>query len=244
MLKTVVFGSHGFLGEHLYNKLQSLGQQVIRGDREGNIPDKVAVLYDLASYGNLWGQNDLKEIERANVTRVGKLLSQTKMYDKAIVTSTSSVSMGHTTPYANAKRKLETIAEEYGAVIIRPYSIYGSGDYREHLIPKVFRSCLENEPMELDPSPTHDYIWVEDLVDLYIDPPSKLVEAGTGKGTTNGEVVRLIQKITGKIANITAIKKGLRAYDQPDWRAPMPVKENMVRLEDGLRKIYDRIHPH
>jgi nucleoside-diphosphate-sugar epimerase len=237
--KAIVFGSHGFVGEHLVKRLEK-DYEVLRGDREGNIPEKVEILYDVASYGNLWGQTDKELMLRVNVDRVGKLFHQNK-YIKAVITSSSSVTMKHPTQYAYTKAAAEDLALEFGATVIRPYTVYGSGDNEHHLIPTVFRSCLYNEPMELDPTPTHDYIYIDDLVESYIDPSSKLVEAGTGVATTNGEVVQLIQKITGKVATILRFRDGLRPYDSKEWKAPRPLKDNMIKLEEGLRKIYANI---
>lgn len=238
MKKALVTGSHGFLGSHLVSRLEQLNYQVIRGDREGNVPEPVDLLIDCASYGNLWGQDDQELITKVNIDRVIKLFGS-KMYKQAIYTSSSSVSMNQTTPYAESKRIGETIANYWGATIIRPYTIYGIGDNPKHLIPTAFRSCLKQEPMRLEPSSTHDYIWIDDLVDLYLDPPRKLVEAGTGIATTNGEVVGLIQRVSGKIANILDFKSESRSYDSLDWKAPEAIKENMVSLVEGLKRIYD-----
>lgn len=221
------------------SRLELLGHQVLLGDREGNIPEKVDVLYDLASYGNIYGQDDREQILKVNVERLRKLLNQKDMYDKAVITSTSSVTMMQTTDYALSKANAEDLAKQYGATIIRPYTIYGPGDNPKHLIPTIFRSCMRGDRMNLDSSGYHDYIYVDDLVDIYLDPPSKLVEAGTGTATSNLTIFLMIEEIVGHKANLDGYIYNSRTYDSKDWKAPKPIKENMIQLEEGLRRIYD-----
>ena len=211
------------MGSHLVSRLERTGHTVIRGDREGNVPESVDVLIDTASYGNLYGQDDELEIYRANVERVEKLL-KSKSYGKAVVTSTSSVHLQVPTVYSESKKEMEKVARQHGAVIIRPYSIFGIGDYENHLIPKLFDSTLHKESIDLSLSPVHDYIWVEDLVDLYINPTSYLIEAGTGIPTNNAEVALLVQHITGKKLNIHKLVAP-RDYDSYDWYCRKPLSK-------------------
>jgi nucleoside-diphosphate-sugar epimerase len=232
----LITGSHGFLGSHLVARLEALGHTVLRGDRDGNIPEEVDVLIDTASYGNLRGQDDELEIYKANVERVEKLLKSNK-YNAAVVTSTSSVHLEVQTPYSESKKMMEEMAKQYGAVIIRPYTIYGNGDYEGHLIPRLFASALHKEALDLSLSPVHDYIHVDDLVEQYLKPDGYLVEGGTGKPTSNAEVALLIQHITGKKLHIRKLIDPLE-YDSYDWYCRKPLS-NTIILEDGLRKIYD-----
>ena len=45
-----VSGSSGFIGRHLVKSLKELGYKVIKLDRDGNLPQQVDYIYDLASY--------------------------------------------------------------------------------------------------------------------------------------------------------------------------------------------------
>lgn len=225
------------MGSHLVSRLEASGHTVLRGDREGNISEPVDIIIDTASYGNLWGQNDVKEIYKANVERVKKLLNNSSKYKKVILTSTSSVNLPVQTPYSESKKRMEEIGQEYKATIIRPYTIYGIGDYKDHLIPKIFRSCLVKEPMNLAMAPVHDYVWVEDLVDLYISEPEGIIEFGTGVPAYNSSVVLLIEQITQGLAFIEKFEEA-RPYDAVNWFAEKQHNLATTMLMEGLVQIY------
>jgi len=212
------------LGQHLYNRLLSLGHQVLRGNREGEIPEKVDILYDVASYGNIWGQDDKMEMYRVNVERLGKILNQKKKYKQAVITSTSSVTMQHTTDYALSKAGAEEIASEYGATVMRPASVTGVGEQDQHLIPKLIDSCLNGTEMEFVPSPTHDFIDVTDVVSAYTfvaenweKCKGKTFQVSKNRSYSNEEVKYLIEQETGSKANVKIVDN-LRPYDSKDWK--------------------------
>lgn len=235
----------------MYTRLEQLGSTLTRGDREGNIPEEVDVVIDCASYGNLYGQIGWEKINYANFERVVNIINQEKKFKDIILTSSSSVTMGHLTDYANAKRDMEWFATEVAELedrltIIRPYTIYGPDDNPTHLIPTVFRSCLDKEPMKLDPIPTHDYIYVEDLVDVYLSNKKGLIEAGRGEAVSNGKIVKIIEGLTDRSANVTEYIENARPYDQQEWKAPEPIMgrlTHMVGIEAGLENIYRELKP-
>ena len=74
--------------------------------------------------------------------------------------------------------------------------------------------------MDLVPSPTHDFIDVEDLVDGILNLSSNqakgIFELGTGIKTSNEEVMELVQEATGKRANVNMVNQ-LRDYDNENW---------------------------
>ena len=128
--------------------------------------------------------------------------------------------------YSRTKKAAEEILlsymEKYDApiTIIRPLSVTGVGEQKEHLIPKLIDSCFSQIPMPFVPEPTHDFIDVDDLVDGIInlsDNKAKgIFELGTGIATSNMSVLKIIQKETGITPKINLVKS-LREYDNEKW---------------------------
>ena len=232
--------------------MEQQGYKVVRGDRQGSIPEPIDYIFDLATYGNLHYHKDKKQIWYANYYRVIDLvLNSHQDKPKAIIfTSTSSVTLPIQTEYSKSKREMELfVTQEHddkvldNYVIVRPYTVYGVGD-TEHLIPIVFDSCINGTEMDLDPTPTHDYIWVGDLVDNYIKIAQDIkyhngrtIEMGSGIATTNADIVKKIEKITGKKANIRKFTK-LRDYDTNKWVCSNNTW-GKTSLDKGLKRIYE-----
>ena len=75
--------------------------------------------------------------------------------------------------------------------------------------------------MNLAPTPVHDFIDVEDVVEGIINLSQHsargIYELGTGRETSNNEVKIIVEEITGKKANVNIVGE-LRDYDiDHDW---------------------------
>jgi nucleoside-diphosphate-sugar epimerase len=266
MAKILVTGSSGFLGTHLVDALQKRGDEVVKIPHKFlDDPLELEVLclfeepfdyiFHLAAYGNMIHQQEMTKIFMANLWGTFDLLKATKdiPYKAFINISTSSVNLPHQTMYSVTKRGAEELCKafvnEYAKPIvsIRPFSIYGPGEASHRFIPTVFRSCMNGEPMTLSPDGVHDWTYIDDMVKTMIGAAEAVamseifdtIECGTGVATTNRQVVDLIEKITGKKANITGV--GIpRAFDRGDWKAE-DVNKDFIQLEEGLQKYYDSI---
>jgi UDP-glucose 4-epimerase len=109
-----------------------------------------------------------------------------------------------------------------GSAVLRYFNASGaaldgsmgeSHDPETHLIPNAITAALQNKPFTLygddyetpDGSCIRDYIHVVDLIDAHILTLKKLEEqngeyiynVGTGKGSSNKEVVEMVKKISG-----------------------------------------------
>jgi len=205
-----VSGSHGFLGSHLVKRLPESIPIPRRAKAIGAPGDTV---YMCAAYGNKFQQKDVAEMVRVNIP--------TEVNGKAVYVSSSSVLLDHQTPYSRTKRAAEEVLLALGGhCIVRPFSITGVGEQEEHLIPTLIRSCLHGEEMDFVPWPEHDYIDVEDVVDAMLNLSDRegVFEVGTGIGTTNQQVLDMVEQATGKKANVRIVS-GLRPYDTGKWRA-------------------------
>jgi nucleoside-diphosphate-sugar epimerase len=205
-------------------------------DREGNLPKKVNLIYDLAAYGNLAGHESLPEMTyQANTQRVAKIINEiierSKLGKKIkfIYVSTSSVSLPTQTFYSASKKATEEMIKlavrDFGidAVIVRPYTVIGQGEHLEHLIPKLINSCMWGTEIPFVESPVHDFIDVEDFVDALITvskngKSGEVYEIGSGKQTTNLKIKKIVEKIVGYPAKVKVVKS-IRNYDTKTWKA-------------------------
>jgi UDP-glucose 4-epimerase len=221
-----ITGGSGFLGTNLLKKV-----------RATRVPHKSIItanykpfdyFYYLSTYGNMEYHKGSWEMMRANVMDLIYVLEHTKHIDyrSFVFISTSSVKLKRQTVYSRAKKAAEEILLSYmerydlPICIIRPYSITGRGEQEQHLIPTLIRSCREGELMNFVKEPTHDFINVEDVVDGIINLSENrargIFELGTGTSYSNDQIRILVEKATGKKANVNIVR-GLRDYDTDNW---------------------------
>src|SRR5258708_4385666 len=152
--KYLVTGSHGHIGSHLYDLLKSRDLNVVRGDRFGNVPSGINRIFDCASYGNKYEHSDINEIYVANVNRIFELLENSSNARSIVLISSSSVLLTNETPYSIAKKTMEKDVKEWVAlhdtpvIIVRPSTIVGVGEDRNHLIPKLIDSAFTGIEMD------------------------------------------------------------------------------------------------
>ncbi len=227
--KVYLTGSHGFVGSHLLEALKD--KEVIAIPHEEITSfnyQPFDYFFFLSSYGNLISQNEDEKILQANVIDLITVLEKVIKFDfqSFLFFSTSSVKLKRQTMYSRTKKAAEEILlsflEKYQRpiCIVRPYSITGRGEQPAHLIPTLIRSCLEKELVNFTPSPSHDFIDVEDLVSGVLTLVSHrargIFELGTGQKYTNQQVLEIVERLTGKKANINLVEK-LRDYDNDNW---------------------------
>jgi dTDP-glucose 4,6-dehydratase len=219
-----VTGANGFIGRTLCQHVACL-----KGERDCYSTFGAKHIVDLAAYGNLYRQNDVREIMRANVIRLENLLNGADPYESFIVTSTSSLQLPVLNEYAISKGIAERLAlahamtENRPICVIRPSSVTGIGEQEEHLIPKLIRSCLTGSEVPLVGKPTHDFIDVLDVVsaiffiESHIDQcRGKVLNVSSGENHSNYEVLEVVERITGKKANVVP-SSGMREYDSEHW---------------------------
>ena len=214
----------GFCGNHLAARFNS--EQIERLGRDGKIPKGLDIVFDLAAYGNMAGhQGKPQEIYKANLMRVIDEMDYLGNA-KYIYISTSSVILPVQTPYSASKKAAEEFLkiQDKRIAIVRPFTIVGIGDQKEHLIPKLIDSCLSGIEIPFVPEPVHDFLDVEDFVDALLVIKDRaqfngeIYEVGSGKQISNDEVRLLIEQETGGKANINIVER-MRAYDTKIWQA-------------------------
>lgn len=236
-MKEYVTGASGFIGTHLASRLES-PDTIPHKDIRNTPLNKYDNFYFLSAYGNMAGQTEDSMIFKANIEDLLAVVRRTDFRDinSFVYISSSSVKLPIQTMYSRTKRAAEEIllslTEKYNApvVIVRPFSVTGVGEQKEHLIPTLIRSCIDGEEMNFVPEPVHDFIDVEDLVDgifFLRDRKAKgIFELGNGEQYSNQEVREIVEDVTGKKANVKEVRN-MRGYDTTDWMSRNPRAKNM-----------------
>jgi nucleoside-diphosphate-sugar epimerase len=254
-MKSLISGSSGFIGSHLSKRLVALGHSVVPITQEQLYQPAVLTelfkkeqpdfIFHLASYGNMANQKDPAMTVFSNLIGTYNMLDASKEidYKKFIYFSTSSVTLSSETFYSASKAGAERLANVFlqqgkPIIIARPYSIYGSGEAEFRLIPTVIRSLLQGEEMNLDPTASHDWVYIKDLIDSLIllmkSGLTGIMHMGTGRQYTNGEIVERLEKFAKKKLKFKTTK--MRDFDTLSWVSPQPTVKSP--LNDGLRETF------
>lgn len=247
-MNDLIFGV-GFIGKYLYARLPkaTILNLLNYTSLPGDIYQRV---FYLATYGNMAHHNDKWETINANVGKPFIFLRWNP--DLFIYMSSSSVTLPVQTAYSHSKRAGEEIIQASGvpACIIRPYSVTGVGEQKEHLIPALIRSCMEGGEMPFVPHATHDFIDVEDVVDaiLFLADNKKtgIYEIGRGFPVANHEVLAVVQNACRKNAKIKVVDS-LRSYDNQHWYCQNPIegwrpKKTLLTSVAEMVEEYKRAH--
>jgi nucleoside-diphosphate-sugar epimerase len=221
-----ISGATGFVGKHL---VKELGQVTsIPHETIGTIILKpFDKFFFLSSYGNLFQQTDSKKTIEANVLDLISIMEQAVKFPfkSFVFVSTSSVKLPVQTFYSRTKKMAEELLLAYmekyklPIVIVRPFSITGVGEHKEHLIPTLIKSCFTGELVNFSPDAVHDFIDVDDMVSGLISLSNGIkgiYELGSGVQYTNQQVLDLVEFATGTKANINIISSA-RPYDTDSW---------------------------
>lgn len=227
MKEVKVTGSNGFVGMRLTERLANF-QPIPHEEISKKNLGPFDTFFFLSTYGNMSGHNDDLKTIRANVLDLVDVIEQTNLTNlkSFVYMSSSSVNRKIQTIYSRTKRASEEILlalmDKYKApiCIIRPFSITGVGEQKEHLIPTLIRSCLLGEVMPFVPYAKHDFIDVDDVIDgvlsLSTNSARGIYELGSGVQYSNQEVREIVEKVTGKKANVSIVPN-LREYDSEEW---------------------------
>ena len=229
-------------------------------------------LYYLSAYGNLHPQQDIHLMYEVIIQRLLILLEATKDLDcRGFVTTGSTSEYGYKTEpmredqilhptsfYGAAKAGATHLVQAWAiqhnkpVVVFRPASVVGVGEHKIHLIPTIIRSCLFKEEMQFIPEPTHDYIAVEDVARAVSllgaraeEFKGEIFNVGTGTQYTNFEVLKMIETLSGKIANITSLLN-LKVFEKSEtWIADSTKISSLgwypeISLDESLKKMIDK----
>lgn len=139
-------------------------------------------------------------------------------------------------------------------VTLRIFSPFGPRDDKNRLISAVSLHCLNNTaPSLANPKAVRDYIYVEDLVDLYLVvakkikklSPGMILNAGVGRQKTANHAVDIIARATKTKAKIIWGKAAQRGWESVMWQADMSRVKKLLgwqtkyTFEQGIEKTVD-----
>lgn len=218
------------------------------------------MIFHLAAYGNHYQQKDRAEIFRANLCGTFNLLEAASQIGfKSFLNTGSSSEYGQKTEpmredmppetdtfYGATKVGATFLSRAYARqlglpiVTVRPFSVYGPGEAGNRFIPTAIRCALSGEEFTLAPG-VHDWIYVDDFIDGMmkvsenaVSLSGQAINIGSGVQYSNEDVIRCIEKVTGKTLKMKTAPR-LRVYDTET----MWVADNEVLLGLGWQPKYD-----
>ena len=245
MIETFVTGGSGFIGSRLMSRIDA--EHLSHDDLLFGDDYNCDKMFFLSTYGNMASHSDYRMMVNANVSDLLTIIET--CFGWLCYMSSSSVTLPVQTPYSRTKRAAEEILQalpELKSCIVRPYSVTGVGEQKEHLIPTLIRSCMEGDPMTFNPYPVHDFVDVEDVVDGLITLAGKqftgIIEFGNGRPVTNQEVREIVEKTCGKKANAKVVSDKLREYDNASWYCQNrhPLWQPKKSLEQSVNEMVEQ----
>jgi UDP-glucose 4-epimerase len=136
-------------------------------------------------------------------------------------------------------------------VTLRLFSVFGPQDDPRRLVPRVVAGALAGTPLRLSrPRIARDYLYVDDLVDLYLAVMRQgavlagdVLNTGSGRQTTIGEIVETVLTLTGSCSEVRWNAFPTAPHDRERWVADMTRTRKLVAwrprisLEQGLAAI-------
>lgn len=136
--------------------------------------------------------------------------------------------------------------------ILRIFHVYGPMESKHRLTSVAIRQILADEPISLtEPGYQHDFIFVSDLINACLKvadmdtTKENIFNIGTGKQTTNEEVVRLVGELIGKSPKVNVGDFEQRSWDKKNWCADVSLANKYLGwrpktdLRSGLKKMLE-----
>ncbi len=231
---------------------------------------KPSYIFHLAAYGNYENEKDISKIIETDIIATKNLLEASLNIDyKCFVNTGSSSEYGFKKKpmketdilepvsfYAAAKASSTLLCSVFAKqfnkniVTLRPFSVYGPWEKESRLIPVVIKSSLNDKTVLLTPGTVkRDFIYVEDIVNAYIKAAGtrknfkgEVFNIGTGVQHSNKDIIRIVEKITGRRLKVQSGKFKKRYWDTDYWVADVNKTKKYLKwhpkytLEDGLRE--------
>ncbi|MBF0504445.1 MAG: NAD(P)-dependent oxidoreductase [Candidatus Omnitrophica bacterium] len=229
------------------------------------------IIYHLAANGAYSSQNDPERIVRTNIVGGWNLLSSACEFGSELFVNTGTSSeYGFKTGPMNESDALQPVSyyattkcamtwlsaqasrqNQSAVVTLRPFSVYGPYEEPSRLVPKLMEAFHRAQAIDLVNSKTvHDFIYIDDLLEAYLNIEAlkrnsgKVFNLGTGKQTTIKKIVTVVQKVTGKSADLRWGAMPSRSWDALHWVADVSQAREFLgwsaktSLEEGLRKTW------
>lgn len=258
----LVTGASGFLGAHLVNTLERLGEDVVRhSSRDGNLAESrpraagVQHVYHLAAktyVPDSW--RDPQSFYAVNVMGTVNVLEYCRNTGASLTLVSSYVygrpeclpiSEDHPlrpfNPYGHSKQLAEEAARFYSesfqvrVSIVRPFNLYGPGQAKEFLIPTLIYQALSPDYEAItvaDDRPKRDYVFVDDVVELLIVLGSKSEIGGTYNAGSGISVS--VQEVAETIVMLAGTRKPVVSRNEVRPNEVLDTVADISRARDAL----------
>lgn len=236
-----------------------------------------SVIYHLATHGAYPFQTDAEAILLTNVFGLWNLLTacEKQGYDLFVNTGSSSEygrklhAMRETdvlepdSYYAVAKSAQSLLCRHCShtsrlpIVTLRLFSVYGPFEEPTRLIPTLMNAALNDAPIGMvSPTVARDFIYVDDVVDAYMDIEhlmplrGEILNVGTGLQTNLGEVISILETVIGRSLQVTWGSIEARTWDSEVWVADISKAKRLTGqskrtpLLEGFEKSLQWFHTH
>jgi UDP-glucose 4-epimerase len=250
LMKIGVTGGGGFIGSRICSLLNDLGYDTLNISRSNNydildntslkklpkldfIIHLAAATYVPASYEdprtffelNVQGCNNILNIAKRDKAKF--IFFSSYLYaNPEVIPTPESHQTKPTNPYAASKLLAEDLCKFYHdffeieVVIVRPFNVFGVGQNKEFLIPKIISKAQKGKVQLFDSRPKRDYIYVDDVAQAIISlitapqfPSFNIFNIGSGKSYSVAEVVQIIFEALGKPIDV--------AYEDENQNIPI-----------------------
>ena len=279
MSTVLVIGANGFIGKSLCERLKPYHQVITLDRSKGDITnydtfrnlDKVDYVFHLAArtfVPDSW--NETTDFLNSNIIGTANVLDFCKSKNIPM-TFVSAYIYGKpeslpiredsfvkpNNPYALSKYMAEQLCSFYSTfhnlniTVIRPFNIYGPGQPKHFLIPKIVDMVKKKVQIELyDLSPKRDYIYIDDVVDALIKTLElklhgyNVFNIGSGNSLSVKEVVDCIQSISG--TSLSVLSKEVQRKEELD-NVFADISQSLNKLNwmprtkfhEGIKKMID-----
>jgi len=137
-------------------------------------------------------------------------------------------------------------------VTLRPFSVYGPYEEPSRLVPKLMEAFYQGKTIDMvHPKTARDFVYIDDLLEAYLNIEALKKNAGevfnmsTGKQGTVKEIVKIMQKVTGRSTDVRWGAMPARSWDTVHWVGDMTKAKVQLKwsartsLPEGLRKMWD-----
>jgi nucleoside-diphosphate-sugar epimerase len=248
-MEILVTGHKGFIGTEVYAKLKADGYNVTGMDIGDRLPDtKFDYIIHLGARTLIRKSKELPyEYFEDNVGLTMRMLEVARKRGSAIVYATSGSVSEATNPYSLGKKQSAEWIELYQKLYnirrytLKFYNVYGP-TCRKGAVYLFCNAVLKSLPVTVygDGSHIRDFIHVKDIVKVIeriVDGKvaEGVHEIGTGKGTSVMELIKNIEKKTGKKLQITHADYVLSEADA--LFAKSPLLDTTIDLDSGIDEV-------
>jgi NAD dependent epimerase/dehydratase len=171
-------------------------------------------------------------------------------------------------PYSASKISADKLVESYyrsfrlPVVTVRPFNTYGPRQSARAVIPTIITQALTGGPIYLGSlTPVRDMTYVKDTCEGFLalaqcdKALGKVVNLGTGRAQSIGDIVEIVGQILGRKLNIKTDKKRIRPKDSEvmklisdnslcrqitGWKPRFTLKRGLAEVIKYIEKNLDR----